>query len=534
MLLRHNRVVVPTRIFALFLALYCLSATLWAQGPPPPTSFDCAADGVVVNSVTGQPIIRAQVLASSSGTQRVVLSNSTGQWRFDGLPCGPTTLTALRTGFLQGQTPGLSRVNLMKLVSGSPIHDFKISLTPQVVVNGRVLDPEGDPVLNARIVVLTSRIVNGKRTFQQSGNTNTNDLGEYRVPTLSSGKYVVCAFPAAFGGMFLPGTAGDAATGGEACYPGFPEPGMLGMDLPAGREARVDFNLPRVSVVQVRGTLSGVPKGRSVSLSLIRQGMPSGMGASPRQALLMPDGTFAVMGVTPGSYLATCDYFEGSSRLSARMPVQVGGSDVDGVNLQLEPALSIPGRVRMEVKSGAPTPVPTFAMSLESSDAVGGVRVVWGKDGAFTIETVTPGTYRLNAFPPGKFFVKSATLGGRDFLSQDVAIAGPPGPLEVLLSDDGGALDIQVEDADGKPVESWVLTQMEGRPARFVHVNSDGRIAAQGLAPGKYRVSAWDDNQLVEYANPDWMRRYPAGQSVTVEAGQSASVKVVQNRVGGQ
>ena len=521
----------PTFPIRLAVVLSCFACLL--HGQEPLTAQDCAADGSVVNSVTGEPIARAQILVAGVANPRATVSDSAGKWSLSGLRCGQVQFSAARAGFLQG-TAGDPRIGgayrPTMLAPSAASHGIVIRMTPQLVIAGRVLDPEGDPVFNAQVSVLVARVVEGKRVLARSNQGQTNDLGEYRVPMLASGRYVVCVaafvLPIQFSG------GGVETTGiGDACYPGPPE-SRAGMDLPAGREARVDFNLPRVSMVKVRGTVSGMPKGRSISVSLLKQTGGAGTGPA-RQSGVRPDGTFEIPGVVPGTYLANVDYFEGNTRLTARTMFQVATTDVDGVNLRLVPAMTLSGRVIFDSDSRSPAPtVPNFGLSLREMDnGNGGGRTVWGKEGAFTIEGVPSGTYRLQAFPPQNLFVKSATLGGRDLLSQDVAVDGPVGLLEVVLSDTGGSLDVQVEDSDGKSTDGWVLVLKDGRQIGVSRTGGTGRATLKNLPPGRYFVGAWDDNQQVEYSNPEWMRQFGTGQSLTVEAGQATSAHVRLNRV---
>src|SRR5271165_2188933 len=85
--------------------------------PPQPTSFDCAADGIAVNSVTGELIPRARININVPGAGTV--ADSSGKWSVSNIACGPGQVTATRPGFLQAPSRRLA------LVSGSPVHDVK-------------------------------------------------------------------------------------------------------------------------------------------------------------------------------------------------------------------------------------------------------------------------------------------------------------------------------------------------------------------------------------------------------------------------
>ena len=71
-----------------------------------------------------------------------------------------------------------------------------------------------------------------------------------------------------------------------------------------------------------------------------------------------------------------------------------------------------------------------------------------------------------------------------------------------------------------------------GAQARTAIAGPDGHARLQGLAPGDYQVSAWNDVREVEYANPDWMKRYGQESTlVSVQAGQFPQVTVKQQLV---
>src|SRR5205814_301630 len=138
--------------------------------------------------------------------------------------------------------------------------------------------------------------------------------------------------------------------------------------------------------------------------------------------------------------------------------------------LHLESAFSITGNIRFESKSGAPAPGAN--VNLRSVDPVmngGSGRLEWNKDRtAFTISDVMPGEYRLEGAGGSGFYLKSAMLGGRDISRNDVAITQSGGPIEVVMSDDGGSVDGQVEDGNGQGMAGTVMAMQEGRTPRMV------------------------------------------------------------------
>ena len=520
--------------------LFCLSGMLVALGQVPAAvhdspaqvqANDCSADGIVVNAISGEPVPRARVSLLTTANQSTVLADSGGRFRMEHISCGVIQFFARRTGFLEN-TAGLGGpITLRKSVTlepGGAAHDVRIALTPQAVITGTVTDDQGDPMLGAQVAVFSSRVLQGRRTFQQTGQGGSNDLGEYRISGLAPGKYVVCAhLNQGMGPLDLT----NGATTGDKCFPGPLEVGSTTtFELAAGRDVRINLALPLIPSVHVRGVVTGLPKARGVALSLTRRGAVG--NASNRSAPVRPDGHFDIPGVTPGPYLLATDYWEDNRRYTARIPLEVGGGDVDGLTVPLSEGFSLQGVVRVESKDGVPPPRNQFGVSLRSSEPVaGGGRMVWGADGtSFTLADMTPGVYRLEAYTSGNFFIKRAMLNGRDISREDTSITQPSGTVELVISDEGGSVEGQTEDRDGKPAEGWAMIFEDGKAPRNARADAAGHFRFAFIAPGKYTIYAWDDVSQVEYANPDWMRRFAEGTRLTVEAGQTARVKLVQQQ----
>jgi hypothetical protein len=502
-----------------FLTAILFAATLHGQQLPA----DCVVDGFVVNAATGEPIPRARVSFNSTAGQRASTTDATGQFSFTGATCGRIQLMATRPGFLPGTVGGPrpgTAFDPVFLKSGEPYHSPKIALIPQTVISGKVLDDQGDPLINVHITALTSRVVQGRATFQNAQMAVTSDLGEYRIPGLQSGKYIICAQPNQGAGGIDPADGYTAL--GTQCYPGPPEAGSA-LDV-RGPDNRVNFTLSRVPTSKIRGSLAGAPRGATVSL--VRRNLLLAGATSP--ARMQPDGTFEFPGVTPGAYMLSTDYRDSGKHLMGRLPINVGGGDIDGVVVRLEPGFAITGTVRVESGQNSTASVPRINLLVRPSDPMtGNGALAWSKfHDSFTISDLGPGSYRIDAAIAPPWYVKRATLAGRDISREEIALSQSAGPVDVVLSDDSGALEGVLEDAEGKPGTGVVMILQDGRPPRNVATQVDGHFKLAGLAPGEYKISGWDDSQFVEYANPDWMRRNASIVGVTISAGQTAQTRL--------
>lgn len=496
-----------------------------------PTSFDCAADGSVTNAVTGEPVLRAHVNIIAGDYSYSAATDSSGNWSLANMACTLGQLAVSRTGYLQnapigpsGQSRDTAPRRSVRLVSGSPLHGLKTELIPQSVALGKVVDDQGDPIMNAQVTAMSEHVFDGRPRFQQGGIGMTNDLGEYRIAGLPRGKYIFCVHENAPVGPILQGTQTIPA---DSCYPGPIEGGAASaMDVPAGREAKVDFTVSEVPAVHVSGTITGLPEGRGAGLRIERRDSP--IGNSPPG--IVRGGKFDFR-VPPGAYTLAADYFENGARLTARVPVDVGTSDVDGIVVHVDNGFTVTGVVRVASESGRALRTQ-FGINLRSAEpTAGGGQLKWDPDHtSFSINDLTPGTYRLDAFPPAPFYVKSATLAGQDILNNDVPIAQTAGPIEISLRDDGGTIEGDVTDASGQPVTAGVML-LRGT-IRVATVVTSGQFKLQNIAPGDYMIYAWDDPNEVQYADPDWMRKNGGGgMAVTVTAGQSQQIKLVEQTV---
>ena len=103
--------------------------------------------------------------------------------------------------------------------------------------------------------------------------------------------------------------------------------------------------------------------------------------------------------MAPGSYTLTADYFESGKHLLARVPIEVGTSDIDNVAVALDGGFTIAGTVSITAsQSGQAAPKPQFGISLRPSEPTSGAaQVKWSADhNSFTFDDMAPGNYRLD------------------------------------------------------------------------------------------------------------------------------------------
>jgi hypothetical protein len=119
-----------------------------------------------------------------------------GTFTIQNVQPGDYWLSARRTGFLETQYGSKSRyqrVSTISLRPGQQLTNISIQLTPQSVIAGKVVDPDGDPVDRAQVQLIGRFWWGGKLRYSPCASATTNDRGEYRLSGLEPGRYYLVA-----------------------------------------------------------------------------------------------------------------------------------------------------------------------------------------------------------------------------------------------------------------------------------------------------------------------------------------------------
>ena len=152
-----------------------------------------------------------------------------------------------------------------------------------------------------------------------------------------------------------------------------------------------------------------------------------------------------------------------------------------------------------------------------------------GDDGPFDIRPV-----KL----PGTFYVKAARLGEQNVLDTGFEFtSGVTGVLTLVLNPNGGQIEGSVQNDKDEPSIGATVTLIpdaghSSSPALFKTSETDqnGHFVIKGVAPGEYKVYAWEDIEEGAYQDADFMKPHEAdGQAVSVKekAHESVQLKVI-------
>ena len=488
--------------------------------------------GLAVISMTGEPVSRVDLAlrALPPGTDTVkVVSDADGRFSFEEMEPGSYILSASRPGFqteVYGARSQSSGGTPLTLSPGQVLKNIEFRLTSLGAISGTVVDERGKPISGGRVIATGS-------TSKSNGAVFTNSTGEFRFPNLAPGSYILMAIP-----MEGPPAPAARTPAGEpdqseerlvaTYYPSAADAvGAIPLEIAPGQELQgIKIAVRKVPLYHVRGkvvTSSADISPEDVRLWLMPRTQATAVGpASSFGDTPAPDGSFELGGVRPGSYYLAARLssvtrmsvgFRGDGSdpevtglvLLGRAWVDVSDRDVTGVVLRIGDPLQIQGTIGME---GQDKPdLSGVRIQLRLLDGLLGnvIRATLGAENTFTLTNVAPGKHALTVSGlPANAYVKSMRLGSQETIDTGLDLTDMQAvpPLEVRIGRDGATVQGTVDRDDDKPApRAWVaLIPDPARPEvesklKSATARDDGRFFLTGVAPGEYRLYAFEQPQ---------------------------------------
>ncbi|MGJ5819129.1 MSCRAMM family protein [Paludibaculum fermentans] len=502
-------------------------------------SYFGSVDGLVVNSLTAAPIRKAIVtLTQPAGS--ILLNADTdaaGQFQFTGLPTGIYQLTASHAGYL----PRPTRVTVTLASTGHAAAPA-IRLRPQGVISGRVLEDDDEPAPGALVWVYRQVYRQGRKRWERLETpAAANEAGEYRVPALAPGTYLLQAVNRRMQANSHYGDPAQPGTRPASFVPVY-HPNSLSrqsatpVQVAIGAEVGgIDIRFVKVArsrLVHVKGKVIGAPSGAQATISVAfvprEEGALDGGSVSTRG----PDYEFD-LAVPPGEYDIRANVNSGGPEAYGRGTLSVAG-DIDGVVVAMSPAPLVTGRFVL-AESGVKSKLEGIRVFFLDSTILEGDSVRSDAAGRFVFPNrPRPGHYDMTVLGPlpAGHYVRAVKLGGEEVALNGFEITAST-QLEIVLSSTAGTITASVIDEQGKPIPAGVVTlipedaraQLEKRA-----VDDGGQVQFTNLRPGKYKLYAWEEMEDDLWQDPEFRKPYAAkAAEVTVGPGetQSAQLRVI-------
>jgi hypothetical protein len=448
--------------------------------------------GVVRNALDGAPIARAHVSVQNGQRRYASLTDAAGNFTITGLALGSSHISADRVGFARNIQP-----QELELSGGQNKTGIELKLTPTGGITGTIFDPEGQPVQMAEVWALGP---------ENEIRVTTDNRGHYRLGGLSAGKYQVKALVSSR--RMPPETRSDGTQ--DVHYPAVYYPGVLlskeatRVTVGPGQDTQaIDLRLVASPIIRVSGKILNAPPGR-VAIELMYATSPGSEVGEEREA--EPDGSFVLWGLDPGKYTLKASVGGGEDApQSARVPIDVGTANIDGIELRVVEPLEIAGRIVFEdeqarAKASPPQNAPpeerTMHVMLQPLNEGNTLQVPVGADSTFHLEKVPPGRYRMatNAF--GSIFVRSMNWGGVQVDGNILDTQNGSVSSDLVLTISGKTTQIHgtVTNAKGPVPNATVHLLVDGTAVSDLELftNEAGKYFLGDLPPGIYGILAID------------------------------------------
>jgi hypothetical protein len=551
-----------TLLLAMLLAAVPLQA--------PAQNANGSIEGLILRAGTNTPVVGVfiSVRAPTDGTTASVESDANGRFVINDLPPGRYFVRGEREGYLIRNGPG-GRAPIVEAVTLLPNQRLRLptfTLTPVSTIAGRVRDAENRPIAKLTVDVLRFSSDERGSVWQRVGITTTDDRGEYRASDLSPGEYYLRT-----------GQRSSDAT--RTYYPGTPDAlSAAPIRLGEGSEVVADIKLSPVDPA-VAHKISGkitldIPDLAffpSTVLSLVPRNR-TGPREDGLQVFIVASlaegstGGFEILGVRRGVYDLVANARGPSATYLAKVPIEVRDRDVRDIEIVLRPGFEVSGRITVDgAAQGIRVRPGSLGQSLTSAGGVGGGSGFGGtlppnelsirlsrKDNfgglfergplvnpigtEFSFPNVPAGDYEISvggAISPTRSDIYLADIrqGVQSVLYSGFTVAPDSPPLEIVIGSNGGRLEGTIEGKSANGAQLVLVPQGARRQNRELYIslpltatNATGRFTLRGIAPGEYKLFAWElaAGQLPElpYGDPEFLARYETrGTVVSVQKG---------------
>jgi hypothetical protein len=514
--------------FFVLLDLLLLLSALHSSGPQTTTSQAAQVSqpgeqlgrisGRVLRADTEQPLSKAIVtlVPVAQPVQGIsTRTDSGGRFQFDDVMPGTYRLRAQRNGYVtlaygqRGSSPGTS----VAVNTGQSLENIDFRLPRAGVIAGVVLDEDMEPVEGLPIHAVRLRFAKGGRletSFVRT--TQTDDAGEYRLPGLSPGFYLVQAGgrgntvsinlqapPVSYGTTFYP----DAGSRDDASR----------VQVAAGEVVRsIDIRVRSSATYTISGVIVDGGGGQGSKRYSVGFAMRGGTATAQAQ----PDGSFAFHGVAAGDYTLVGSVSEeaGPTR-RGYVHTKVVDSDVR-VAIEIGRTAELQGEVRMD--DGKPFVFDGLRIEL-TPDHPEAVSVAGPIDssGLFRVRSIPTGPYNVQlSGREDEVYLKAVRCAGENYTEKAIALAAEEraGDCILTLSREVSTVSGTVM-KDEKPVDGMVVVlvpenkERRRNPRHTMSAQTDeqGVFQIKGVIPGDYLAFAVPPSDDAAYFDIEFPER---------------------------
>jgi carboxypeptidase family protein len=515
-------------------------------------------EGAVINAQNSRTIPRASVMLQGvhGVGSRSVRADGNGHFLIQHVEPGQYKLMAERQGFYSDESRR-DYQPMFEVTAGQYLKNVPVRLMPTAAVSGEIVDEYNDYLQNVEVTLLAAETRLGQMVLRPAAKATTDDRGQYRIAGLRPGRYYVAAeyqSRTASDKKFIEDYVSITASGfgpqqrsGQpqqvlAVTPVTPDPPFTyaplfypstgdfkqaeALRLSPGDETSANFIFISAPVVSITGRVTNGMTGApmpTASVAAFWSEYMQGDGIPAR--VEHENAAFEIRGLAPGSYTVRASFVEDKQTYAGEATVEVGPRGAQNVEIAALPDFDATGHVSL---AGNPRTRPgRFLIEFVGAGLLPRVRA-GATSPEFKFQAQLRPEKRYFAAVrnlPEDYYLKSVAISGHQVPVDNVMVSGRRGDLELVLSPDGAEIDGTLFDSKDQPARGSVLLVPDlpdfGPPELLRRAGSDakGKFSFRGVAPGAYRVVAFESLELNdEIAQPDFPRRVAGrGNSLIVD-----------------
>ncbi|MDA0204553.1 MAG: carboxypeptidase-like regulatory domain-containing protein [Acidobacteria bacterium] len=527
-------------IFVLTTATVAHQAAAQQQAQAPPAA--SVVSGTVIDVTTQEPLAKVLLRMVADEPQGVqiytVQTDAEGKFSIREIVPGRYWMGVYRNGFVfADRTAGgsIQRGGVIDVGPGQTLDDLVLGMQAAAVITGRVLDEDGEPEEGLTVEAVRFRSFGGARELLAEGHTLTNDNGEYRIYGLAQGGYYVRVnLNSTNGGESKRGLFGQHSGYVDTYYPNVHDAAQASLlRITSKAEATcIDFQMVRTKTLSMSGQIvdgTGQPA-TGGSLALLDRSKAD-QRSRPRRMVVRRGGKFEAAGLVPGSYRLEAMVSSRDGSDFALYDFELADRSIENLVIPAQPTFRAVGSVVIEGDYDKEAS-PSQALAVLEPAGVHDMRVSLGRgnpNDQIVFTGLAPDSYRVRGPQLDSLYLKSATYNGRDAMAEAVRVEDGGGEFEIVLSANGARVDGQVV-RDGEGISgAWValipeVTQRNDL-RKFASTDQYGVFAFSGIAPGRYKIFAWENMEASFGRDPKVLAEV-ADQGVRVELKEGDAKRV--------
>jgi Carboxypeptidase regulatory-like domain len=522
------------------LAAQAFVAAQTAAVPPAVPGNGYRIAGTVVSKTDGHPLARARVIVRDTRDGQKFESLVTaedGKFDFTGVPAGKYSLDGAKRGFITAAYDQHEQFSTA-IVTGAGVDTeaLVLRLAPAAVISGKILDESGDPVRHASVTLYQDDHSSGVDQIHQVRSGQTDDQGEYEMPSLMPGTYFLSAAAKPWYAVHPHSDPRDSRRKSQrdipenfdrsldvayplTYYPDVTEAdGATPIAIRGGEHLQVETHLNPVPSLHLffRVPSSG---DNSYRLPQLEQIAFEGSSFLQTETHFISPGLFEIAGVPAGHYNIRVNRSGTSTQMNA-VELTRDGEEIDTGTAE---AMST---VKLSVTVPGSTSLPDkLAVGLRSAHRMlAGWKLVDAK-GEVELLQIPAGRYEVVIWgPPKPYSIRQMSAEGVTVSGHSLIVAaGASASVSLTLTAGSSNIEGTAKRAD-KPFAGAMVVLVPKDPElnrdlfRRDQSDLDGTFILRNVAPGSYTLLAIENGWDLDWSQPTVIAPY-LSHGRTIEVG---------------